>query len=63
MAIIGSARTGKTSMLVNLVSSKQAYRKAFHHVHVDMPSHSVASLLATASLRTMLMYTVAIVLP
>jgi hypothetical protein len=30
-------------MLVNLRSSKQAYRKAFHHVHVVMPSHSVAS--------------------
>jgi KaiC/GvpD/RAD55 family RecA-like ATPase len=44
MAIIGSAGTGKTSMLVNLLSSKQAYRKAFHHVHVVMPSHSVASL-------------------
>jgi len=44
MAIIGSAGTGKTSMLINLISSKQAYRKAFHHVHVVMPSHSVASL-------------------
>jgi KaiC/GvpD/RAD55 family RecA-like ATPase len=44
MAIIGSAGTGKTSMLVNLLSSKQAYRKAFHHVHVVMPPHSVASL-------------------
>jgi KaiC/GvpD/RAD55 family RecA-like ATPase len=44
MAIIGSAGRGKTSMLVNLLSSKQAYRKAFHHVHVVMPPHSVASL-------------------
>jgi hypothetical protein len=44
MAIIRSAGTGKTSMLINLVSSKQAYRKAFHHVHVVMPSNSVASL-------------------
>jgi hypothetical protein len=44
MAIIGSAGTGKTSMLVNLMSSKQAYRKAFHHIHVVMPSHYVASL-------------------
>jgi KaiC/GvpD/RAD55 family RecA-like ATPase len=44
MAIIGSAGTGKTSTLVNLLSSKQAYRKAFHHVHIVMPSHSVASL-------------------
>ena len=44
MAIIGSSGTGKTSMLVNLLSSKQAYRRAFHHVHVVMPPHSVASL-------------------
>jgi hypothetical protein len=35
---------GKTSMLDNISSSKQAYRKTFHYVHVLMPSHSVASL-------------------
>ena len=44
MAIIGSAGSGKTSMLVNLLTSKQAYKKVFHAVHVIMPSHSVASL-------------------
>jgi KaiC/GvpD/RAD55 family RecA-like ATPase len=44
MAIIGSAGTEKTSMLVDLLSSKQAYRKAFHHDNVVIPSHSVASL-------------------
>ena len=44
LAIIGSAGTGKTSMLINLLSSKQAYRRAFHAVHVVMPPHSVASL-------------------
>lgn len=44
MAIIGSAGSGKTSMLINLLTSRQAYKKAFHHVHVIMPSHSVASL-------------------
>jgi hypothetical protein len=52
MAIIGSAGTGKTSMLVNLLSSKQAYRKAFHHVHVVMPSQSVASLKRPSALFT-----------
>jgi hypothetical protein len=44
MAIIGYAGTRKTSMLVNLMSSKQAYQKAFHHVDVVMPSHSVACI-------------------
>ena len=44
MAIIGSAGSGKTSMMVNLLTSPQAYKKAFHAVHVVMPSHSVASL-------------------
>jgi hypothetical protein len=34
----------ESSMLVNLLSNKQAYRRAFHNVHVVMPSHSVASL-------------------
>ena len=44
MAIIGSAGSGKTSMMVNLLTSNQGYKKAFHAVHVVMPSHSVASL-------------------
>jgi hypothetical protein len=44
LAIIGSAGTGKTSMPINVMSSKQAYRRAFHAVHVVMPPHSVASL-------------------
>ena len=44
MAIIGSAGSGKTSMMVNLLTSTQGYKKAFHAVHVVMPSHSVASL-------------------
>lgn len=44
MSIIGSAGSGKTSMLINLLTSRQAYKKAFHNVHVIMPSHSVASL-------------------
>jgi hypothetical protein len=44
LAIIGSAGTGKTSMLINILSSKQAYRRAFHAVHVAMPPHSGASI-------------------
>lgn len=44
MAIIGSAGSGKTSLMINLLTSRNAYCKAFHHVHVVMPSHSVASL-------------------
>mmetsp|Transcript_36540 Transcript_36540/g.86810 ORF Transcript_36540/g.86810 Transcript_36540/m.86810 type:complete len:247 (+) Transcript_36540:1878-2618(+) len=44
MAIIGSAGSGKTSLAVNMLTSKQAYKKAFHRVHVIMPPHSVASL-------------------
>ena len=43
-AIIGSAGSGKTSMFINLLTSSQAYKKAFHSVHVVMPPHSVASL-------------------
>ena len=44
MAIIGSAGSGKTNMMVTLLTSYQAYKKAFHTVHIVMPSHSVASL-------------------
>ena len=43
-AITGSAGSGKTSMLVNLLTSAQAYKKVFYAVHCIMPSHSVASL-------------------
>ena len=44
LTITGSAGSGKTSMLVNLLTSPQAYKKAFHAVHIIMPAHSVASL-------------------
>ena len=44
MAIVGSAGSGKTSLMVNLMTSRQAYKKAFDYVHVVMPAHSVASL-------------------
>ncbi len=44
MAILGSAGSGKTSMMMNLLTSTQAYKKAFHTVHIVMASHSFASL-------------------
>jgi len=44
MAIIGSAGSGKSSMMVNLLTSEQVYKKVCHSVHIAMPSHSVASL-------------------
>jgi hypothetical protein len=44
MTITGSAGSGKTSMLVNLLTSPQAYKKAFSAVHCIIPAHSVASL-------------------
>eukprot|EP00873_Tetraselmis_striata_P046097 jgi/Tetstr1/466361/TSEL_010891.t1 len=44
MCIICSAGSGKTSLAVNLLTSKQAYKRAFHHVHMVMPPRSVESL-------------------
>eukprot|EP00873_Tetraselmis_striata_P027961 jgi/Tetstr1/448225/TSEL_035513.t1 len=44
MAIIGSAGSGKTSLMINMLTSRKAYQRAFHRVHVVMPPHSVASL-------------------
>jgi hypothetical protein len=44
LTITGSAGSGKTSMLVNLLTSPQAYKKAFHAVHCIIPAHSVASI-------------------
>jgi hypothetical protein len=44
LTITGSAGSGKTSMLVNLLTSPQAYQKAFLAVHCIIPAHSVASL-------------------
>ena len=44
MCIVGSAGSGKTSFMVNLLTNKSAYKKTYESVHVVMPSHSVASL-------------------
>ncbi len=47
LTITGSAGSGKNSMLVNLLTSHQAYKKAFNVVHCIIPAHSVASLKKT----------------
>ena len=44
MTITGSTGCGKTSILVNLLKSPHAYKKAFHAVHCIIPAHSVTSL-------------------
>jgi hypothetical protein len=44
LTITGSAGSGKTSMLNNLLTSPHAYKKAFHAVHCIIPEHSVTSL-------------------
>ena len=31
-------------MIINLLTSYQAYKKAFHTMHIVIPSHNVASL-------------------
>jgi hypothetical protein len=44
LAITGSVRSGKTSMLVNLLTSPHVYKNGFHAVYAIIPTHSVASL-------------------
>eukprot|EP00873_Tetraselmis_striata_P021330 jgi/Tetstr1/441594/TSEL_029822.t1 len=44
MTLIGSAGSGKTSLMVNMLRSPQMYFQAFKHVHLVMPPHSLASL-------------------
>ncbi len=44
LCIVGSAGSGKTSFMVNLLTNPNAYKKVFHSVHVIMPPHSIASL-------------------
>lgn len=43
-AIIGSAGSGKTSLVVHLLSDKDCYRKQFFHVHLIAPESSMGSL-------------------
>ena len=44
MAICGPAGSGKTSLMLGMLTSKQMYRRAFHHVHLVMPEHSRGSI-------------------
>jgi hypothetical protein len=44
LAIIGSADTDKTGMLISMLSNKHAHRRAFHAVHVVMPQHIIARM-------------------
>ena len=39
LTVTGSAGSGKTSMLVILLTSPQAYKKAFHAVYCIIPAH------------------------
>jgi hypothetical protein len=44
MAICGLAGSGKTSLMLAMLTSKQIYCKAYHHVHLVMPEHSRGSI-------------------
>ena len=44
LTITGSAGSVKTSMLVNLLTSPQTYKKAFQAVHCIIPAHYVVFL-------------------
>lgn len=43
-AIIGSAGSGKTSLMVNFLTDKKMYAQAFDHVHMCCPKNSLGSL-------------------
>ena len=44
MALIGSAGSGKTSLMVNFLTNDNMYHKAFDHVHMVCPKNSLKSL-------------------
>lgn len=44
MALIGSAGSGKTSLMINMLTSQQMYKHAFDHVHLVAPKSSMGSL-------------------
>ena len=44
MALIGSAGSGKTSLMVNFMTKDEMYHKAFDHVHMVCPKNSLKSL-------------------
>lgn len=44
IVITGPSRSGKTSLLVNLLTNKKLYKQAFENVILVMPQHSITSL-------------------
>ena len=44
LLIAGPARSGKTSLAVSMLTSRQAYKKVWHEIHVIMPAASRRSL-------------------
>lgn len=44
MGLIGSAGSGKTSLMVNMLTNPKMYRQAFDHVHLFAPKSSMNSL-------------------
>lgn len=43
-ALIGSAGSGKTSLMVHLLTDPNCYKKQFYHVHLIAPESSMGSL-------------------
>lgn len=44
ISMVGKSGSGKTSMLISLISNKQVFKKIFNNVIVYMPKHSRQSL-------------------
>jgi hypothetical protein len=44
MALMGSAGSGKTSLMVNMLTKDGMYKKCFDHVHLIAPEASMNSL-------------------
>lgn len=44
MALLGSAGSGKTSLMVNFLTHPMMYKQAFDHVHLIAPEASMKSL-------------------
>lgn len=43
-ALVGSAGSGKTSLMVNMLTSDGMYKRCFDHVHMVCPKNSLGSL-------------------
>lgn len=43
-SLMGSAGSGKTSLMINMLTSKGMYKNAFDHVHLCCPKNSIGSL-------------------